>query len=169
VGSPASYIDYDECLGTSTEDQIYHYHALSPCIIPSAISERPYIGFCNDNAECKKDKIAYAIKHFTYKSLIKVAIAKDGREVYGPYKRDGTLWQPCDVDACNGVWIDGYYSYVSTTFYPYFIGCWGPAAPTNYVPQCTSKARVCKSSAYWSMGQSVITVMVIFASIFSFL
>ncbi len=32
--STSLYLDYDECLGTSYEDSVYHYHMFSPCMIP---------------------------------------------------------------------------------------------------------------------------------------
>lgn len=34
---------------------------------------------------------------------VPIGIAKDGHKIMSPFKADGTLWQPCDVDACNGV------------------------------------------------------------------
>lgn len=34
--------------------------------------------------------------------IVPVGIARDGRPIYNPYKHDGTLWQPCEVDICNG-------------------------------------------------------------------
>lgn len=57
---------------------------------------------------------------------IPIGIAKDGRIIYGPFKSDGTLWQPCDVDVCNGVRDGNYYYYVATMFHPYLVGCFGP-------------------------------------------
>jgi hypothetical protein len=65
--------------------------------------------------------------------------------ILGPYTSAGKLWQPCDVDACNGVTIDGKYYYVLSNFYPYTIGCWGPANPTSYALSCTTNERVCSS------------------------
>jgi len=57
---------------------------------------------------------------------------------------DGTLWDECDVDVCNGVTIDGEYSYVSTVFFPYTVGCWGPGnALLNVEASCSSEARLC--------------------------
>ena len=55
-----------------------------------------------------------------------IGLARDGRIVYGPYNEDGELWTKEDHDICNGVYLeDGSYAYVSTTYYPYNIGCWG--------------------------------------------
>lgn len=56
-----------------------------------------------------------------------IGIAKDGHILWGPYKDDGTLWSDCDVDFCNGATINGAYGYASTSFFPYTVGCFGPA------------------------------------------
>lgn len=72
-----------------------------------------------------------------------IGIARDGHMILGPYKDDGTLWQPCEVDVCNGVTIDGSYHYVLTRFFPYSIGCWGPASKTSYDLSCSTNERVC--------------------------
>ena len=61
------------------------------------------------------------------KTLRPIGIAKDGHKIYGPYNENGQLWEPCDVDYCNGRYINGEYVYVVTMFYPYIVGCWGPA------------------------------------------
>ena len=67
--------------------------------------------------------------------------------IYGPYKSNGTLWQPCEMDACNGVRFKdtNEYAYVLTTFYPYTVGCWGPSTVLNSELECTTNERVCKS------------------------
>jgi hypothetical protein len=97
----------------------------SPCILEQ-ISQ--VAASCSSNAECKQDIIDYSLKLISsdHKGLIPIGLAKDGRIIYGPYNEKGKLWQACDVDVCNGRVINGHYAYVSTTFYPYFIGCWGP-------------------------------------------
>ncbi len=60
--------------------------------------------------------------------MIPIGLARDGRVIYGPYNSKGQLWQPCDVDICNGRKEGNTYYYVSTMFYPYFVGCWGPGS-----------------------------------------
>ena len=73
-------------------------------------------------------------------------MAKDGRLIYGPYNEKGKLFQPCDLDVCNGRMIKDRYAYVATPFYPYIAGCWGPG---NYdgtgkiQAHCTLSTRVC--------------------------
>lgn len=59
-------------------------------------------------------------------------IAKDGHLIYGPYNKEGKLWTCSDHDICNGAFIDGNYVYLSTTTFPYVLGCWGPAAPQTH-------------------------------------
>lgn len=55
-------------------------------------------------------------------------IAKDGHVIYGPYNRWGEIWECEDLDYCNGFFLpDTSYGYASTTFFPYTVGCWGPA------------------------------------------
>ena len=59
-------------------------------------------------------------------------IALDGHVIYGPYNEDGELWSCEDLDVCNGFFLsDGAYGYASTTFYPYTVGCWGPAGSSS--------------------------------------
>lgn len=41
----------DECLGTSAEDNVYHYHTFSPCILPPGV-QKDYIELCSDNEMC---------------------------------------------------------------------------------------------------------------------
>jgi len=60
-----------------------------------------------------------------------MGIAKDGHIIYGIYKDDGTMVSDCDVDVCNGAWINGVYGYYATPFHPYFVGCFGPGSNTT--------------------------------------
>ena len=83
---------------------------------------------CSQIPSCKADPKLYAVAKIPAKlqSLNPIGLAKDGRVIYGPFKADGTLWQPCDVDVCNGRMFQGYYGYVATAFHPYLVGCFGP-------------------------------------------
>jgi len=67
--------------------------------------------------------------------------------IFGPYNSTGNLWQPCDVDACNGVLLSGSYVYLATMFHPYTVGCWGPSKPKLFLEKCTSKAKICVADA----------------------
>lgn len=92
-------------------------------------------------------------------------MAKDGRVIYGPYKIDGTLWQPCEVDVCNGVLEGSNYFYVATMFFPYFVGCWGPGnAAMNLAPSCSANPRICGS-----FGSSLYTSVMLVLSALVFM
>lgn len=95
------------------------------CLVDSA--KASVAGLCRNDATCKADIKTYGINAFSaHKTLYPVGLAKDGHVIYGPYNAAGETWSSCDVDICNGRMIDGYYGYVTTTFFPYFIGCFGP-------------------------------------------
>lgn len=94
--------DVDHCLGTVDTYRTYRYHSFSPCIYNLLNNVEP--AACASIAACKADPRAYALAKVPAKlqSLNPIGLAKDGRVIYGPYKADGTLWQPCEVDVCNG-------------------------------------------------------------------
>lgn len=75
-------------------------------------------------------------------------LARDGHVIFGPYNSDGEVWTCDDVDMCNGFFLDdGSYGYASTTFFPYMVGCWGPAyASHSTMPSCTSSGCGIKGS-----------------------
>ena len=58
--------------------------------------------------------------------------------VYGPYNSDGELWSCSDHDVCNGAFIDGNYVYLSTTTFPYILGCFGPAVTQANAVSCST-------------------------------
>jgi hypothetical protein len=93
-----------------------------------------------------------------------IGIAKDGRIIYGPFKSDGTLWQPCDVDVCNGVRSGNYYFYVATMFHPYFVGCFGPGnMGYGLSASCSANARLCTSGASAVVNLMIAMTMAISA------
>jgi hypothetical protein len=67
-----------------------------------------------------------------------------------------------------------YYAYVSTVFYPYVVGCWGPGNVGKYLAaSCTENARVCNdnptnitSSAY-SLSAGLIALLSAFTLLFA--
>lgn len=61
-----------------------------------------------------------------WKNIRPIGLAKDGNIIYGPFDKDGKEWLACNVDICNGIMMNGYYSYVTTSFFPYILGCFGP-------------------------------------------
>lgn len=140
-GAQPSRIELDQCLGTTKAtftgsdqadgaedldtDGVYHYHTMSPCIFESDATHELFS--CADIPACKKSPTLYysTFVSDSSKEIYPVGIAKDGRLIYGPYTTSGLPWGTCDVDFCNGRWIQGYYSYVMTEFFPYTVGCWG--------------------------------------------
>jgi hypothetical protein len=85
----------------------------------------------------------------------------------GPYNATGNLWQPCDVDVCNGVIMNGKYVYVTTLFHPYTVGCWGPGYPKQFLTSCTSKALICTSGM--TLQNSLFIMSVVLITFFSLL
>jgi hypothetical protein len=118
-------IQPDLCLGSSMYSEAYHYYMFSPCIYENDV--KSLSGPCSSDVNCTADIRTYSvmkIKH-AQKSFMPIGIAKDGHIIYGPYSNNKVLWQPCDVDICNGLIINNQYVYVSTMFHPYTVGCWG--------------------------------------------
>ena len=63
-----------------------------------------------------------------------IGLAIDGHRVLGPHNRDDELWTSDELDLCHGIHLaDGTYAYVSTTFEPYTVGCWGPSNSAVYL------------------------------------
>ena len=95
-----------------------------------------------------------------------IGIAKDGHVIYGPYNKDGELWSCTDTDYCNGFFLSDYsYGYASTAYFPYNIGCWGPAPAKQFVLSCSQNS--CNpngsSSDSISLGVSFIASLLVFA------
>ena len=110
--------------------------------------------FCEDLNSCTSNPLGYATQGLKYPTT--VGIAKDGHLIVGPFKDTNKLWQPCDVDACNGVYLGspddnmpGSYVYAMTMFFPYTVGCWGPANQVKFTPSCSSRTEVCGSFAQY--------------------
>eukprot|EP00347_Sterkiella_histriomuscorum_P009381 403341427 len=149
-------IDVDLCLGSSQYSSFYHYYSYSPCIIGAAFKTNAKSALCQNVTTCKNDLTTYMQSGLTpeYKSVQQViGVAKDGHKILGPFKKGGVLWQPCDVDICNGVTQNGEYFYVLTLFHPYTINCWGPSVTANsYRAQCSSNSYVCGETPPYSTG-----------------
>lgn len=139
----------DSCLGGLSSNGLYRYYSFSPCVWPSTYkSGLSTPSLCRNDFNCASNPQTYAralVTDSNYQTQKVIGIAKDGHQILGPFKSDGSVWQPCEVDACNGVTINGSYYYVMTKFYPYTIGCWGPANTASYTLTCTTNQRVCSS------------------------
>jgi len=149
MNSPQA-VSVDICLGTAWTYNTYRYYSFSPCIF-EGLSIKTVSAPCSSSLypECGTDVRAYALSQvpLTLQTMIPIGIAKDGRIIYGPFKTDGSLWQPCDVDVCNGVKEGDIYYYVSTMFHPYLVGCFGPGNDGHGLSaSCSANARVCDST-----------------------
>ena len=125
------WVTLDECLTHPTPYGEYHYHMWSPCYKKGNgwASTTVAPDMCKDNMACHLDPMTYAINAAftdtsTYGEII--GVTKDGHLIYGPYNSNGELWSCDEHDICNGTFIDGNYVYVSTTTFPYILGCYGP-------------------------------------------
>lgn len=99
---------------------------------------------CKDTEDCRSAPMTWAIDNgFSDTSIYGtnaniIGVAKDGHLIYGPYDENEELWDCADHDVCNGTFIDGNYVYLSTTTFPFILGCWGPGASQLYEADCSS-------------------------------
>ena len=160
-------IPVDICLGSAYSQNTYRYHIFSPCIYD--ISLRSLSAPCSSDPECDSDIRKYAISKVPQQlqTMTPIGIAKDGRIIYGPFKSDGTLWQPCDVDVCNGVRSGNNYFYVATMFHPYMVGCFGPGNQgLGLSASCSSNPRLCSASGATALLNMMLAVTVIITTLF---
>ena len=140
----------------------------SPCIYDNAL--RTVAAPCTSNSYplCSQDPRQHAIAYIPeqLQTKLPIGIAKDGRVIYGPYRTDGVLWQPCDVDVCNGRLESNTYYYVSTLFHPYFVGCWGPGNKAPYRAECSSNTRICTGSYAMAFTNSIAFAFLAVVAIF---
>jgi len=123
-GVSVKTMSYDFCLGDSSETTFYHYYSMSPCLVLSNARGYTFGATCKSNSVCYKDKKTYmGTVKTSVKKVLPVGIARDGHKIYGPFDASGSYYDPCDVDMCNGMTIDGDYVYVTTYFFPYTVGC----------------------------------------------
>ncbi|CDW86032.1 UNKNOWN [Stylonychia lemnae] len=151
-------IPTDACLGSQQTNNVYRYHMYSPCIYDIAMKKQ--ILKCSQSASCSQDVRRHAIDHtpISSKGLQPIGLAKDGRVIYGPFKVDGSLWRPCDVDVCNGRYFGNNYGYVATMFHPYVVSCWGPGNKIVRVKQgCSANPRFCSAGSNLLVSSFVIS------------
>ena len=89
-------------------------------------------------------------------------ISKDGRPVYSPYYDNMKSYQDCEVDICNGRMINGHYSYVTTWFHPYIMGCYGPGNNPPFSQACSSNPRKCGTDGALALKASLPLIMAIY-------
>lgn len=125
-----------------------NYHSLSICMQPSTWTSTNQVPtMCAGdaaNSDCVDNPITWATSSWTNTSNYggDVGLARDGHVIKGPYNGNGELWGCDDHDICNGAFLnDGSYAYVTTTTFPYVVGCWGPAPDqvNRLAASCTLK------------------------------
>ena len=127
----------DKCLMHPQAAGILHYHSASTCIAdPDYIIDTP--GGRTDVLEVIRTVYG---DDLPYRSVL--GISKDGRPIYSPLYDNGKEYTGCDVDICNGIEFDGHYSYVTTLFHPYIMGCYGPGSEPELYQGCSGNPRVC--------------------------
>eukprot|EP00347_Sterkiella_histriomuscorum_P021481 403333829 len=161
-------VEVDLCLGSLQTFRTYRYHSYSPCMYDGTTLRKAQQKLCKDSVECSGDgedtsMWTYAAKHTNQavRSVNPIGIARDGRVIYGPFKSTTELWQPCDVDICNGRYFTNYYGYVTTMFFPYTIGCWGPGSTAYKIaPQCSDNTRQCSAGNMMTQGFTALILLV---------
>ncbi|CDW91426.1 UNKNOWN [Stylonychia lemnae] len=148
LGGKVDKVAVDQCLGSAQSHNTYRYHMYSPCIY-TGISLRDFPASCSLIASCDEDVTVYATKNTPVerRTITPIGLAKDGRVIYGPFKMNGDLWQPCDVDVCNGRLFGTSYGYVTTMFHPYTISCFGPGNKLYHAKVgCSQRPRECTNA-----------------------
>jgi len=121
---------------------------------------------CSDPRDCDYDILEYTLPAYDdfkayYKNNEKpqvIGIAKDGHIITGPYNKNEEAF--CEeTDLCNGYTDGDNYYYASTTYHPYFVGCWGPSNDPGLLQECSTNLSTC-SSEYIKIGFYAIVASV---------
>ena len=131
----------DACLGAIGDDNMYHYWFIPPCIFDSSALQT--WKYCDEIDQCSTDMTNYAQAPFdALASKTLIGIAKDGHEIIGPYKDDGSTFNCKELDICNGyeATSESTYYYVGVNTFPYLVGCYGPGAHMRINPLCSRNA-----------------------------
>lgn len=151
---------FDACMGTVLNyERIYGYTTASNCLWYTYNYAETQRIDGDVNGSIQKVWGQY----WNYRMAI--GIAKDGRIIYSPYKNK-KLYESCDVDICNGLIVPPtlanekeVYSYVSTPFHPYLVGCYGYGTNPDYYQKCSSNPRLCKNTYIaYGLGATYLTI-----------
>ena len=170
VDAVTSEVDtLDKCLlhptGSSAGNML-HYHSLGLCMKPSSWTSTTDVPtLCDSKAspECVSKPFEWALASWSDKNNFggEVGLARDGHVIVGPWNADGELWSCEDHDVCNGTFIaDGSYVYVTTSTFPYVVGCWGPGT-SDY----SSVAASCSTNSCSTLVAGGIVQAVAFAGV----
>ena len=139
VTDPDSVLEkVDSCLQHPQPQGVFHYHTVQACGTGLTTQEAKLSSPTGDVIEAIKNAWSNDMPYRT-----PIGLAKDGRPIYSPLKNNGVEYDPCDVDICNGRKINGNYVYVTTTFHPYIMGCYGMGSSPNLYQQCSTNPRLC--------------------------
>lgn len=136
----------DKCLVHATGSSagyMLHYHSLGRCMKNGGWTSTTTVPtLCKSAAspECVAKPFEWALEAWIETNNFggDVGLARDGHVIVGPYNADGELWTCEEHDVCNGTFIDDEsYVYVSTSTFPYIVGCWGPGT-SDYVAVASS-------------------------------
>ena len=130
----------DMCMSHPQAAGLMHYHSASTCIADSDYIIN--VGSGQMDVMNRTREVYNA--NLNYRSVL--GISKDGRPIYTPFHNNGQEYSGCDVDICNGIEIGGHYSYVSTMFHPYIMGCYGPGTNLDIYQMCSGNPRLCNST-----------------------
>ena len=147
----------DACLCHPTPFGEIHYHYWSPCIKAGAgfADAKVAPALCKDAAGCTTGTPDFVRtgssggQDAAYKDTTNnggmLGLARDGHIIVGPYNGSGSSWTCSEHDVCNGAFVDNQYVYVSTSEFPYVVGCWGPATTQTHKATCSTNN--CPSTA----------------------
>lgn len=90
----------DKCLVHPNPGQgILHYHSAGTCMADPSIS---------NTAGAKVDIVKFIASSWAKKPYrTALGLSKDGRVIYSPLYNNGSTYESCDVDLCNGRMIGG--------------------------------------------------------------
>lgn len=142
---PATYTEYnfspvDQCGSYPDENGKYQSHFAPACYADESLQT-------NFNLVAGHDAVEYVDNAFdSFGHQEPIGIAKDGHIIWGPKNAEGQEWNDCELDICNGLFVDGFYGYAATNYFPYTVGCYGPGNYNTLAPTCSGIVRQCSQS-----------------------
>ncbi len=133
----------DEHNAHTQPDGTYHYHGNPNAMFEDEAGDvrSPVIGFAADGfpiygsyfPDPVTGVVRKAVSGFTLKAGTRPSSATDpGGSYDGTYVADWEFTAAGDLDACNGMTVDGQYGYYVTDAYPWVMGCLSGAADASF-------------------------------------
>lgn len=155
--APATWDDYsyspvDQCGAYPNEDGNYESHFAPACYADETLES-------NVELISGEDTVPYVEAAYSrFGSQEPIGVAMDGHIIWGPLDSTGMAWNDCELDVCNGVFVDGWYGYASSYYFPYTVGCYGPGNYNTLSPTCSSLVRSCSQADLTKViNQGIIT------------